>query len=349
MKPQRTFFGAAVLLLAACGPLEIVRDLPEVDVTPPTLLAADSPAAGQLALSFDEPCTLRPESLRCTPAIAVCLPPVAEDVAGNPAPPPAARVLLRTDGQESGREYLLEAVAEDARSNQLSFLARFYGFNPSVPGLRLNEFTPRGSGTHPDLVELRVMAGGNMGGVTLYQGTPHSWQDRLVFPAFTVAEGDFILVHFKPEGTPQEVDETGARDASGGLDASDLAYDFWIRGGSGISGNNGVLTLYERPGGEILDGVLYSDRTSGSDETYGGFGTAVTLERAEELVRDGGWRAAGERVRPEDAVSPEGSSGTRSVCRGSDSADTDGREDWHIAPTRGATFGAPNSDEVYVP
>ncbi len=339
MKIRRTFFTlAAGLLYAACGPLEMLRELPEADVTPPALVEACAPDAGRILLSFDEECSLRPESIRCEP-------PLALTAAGGPG----RQVLLSTGEQEPGGEYLLEAVAEDARGNSLSFLARVYGFNPRVPTLRINEFTPRGSERHPDLVELRVLAAGNMGGVTLYQGTPRNWEDRLVFPAFPVAEGDFLLVHFKPEGVPQEIDETGARDVSGGLDASDQAFDFWVREADGLSSNNGVLSLCERPGGRILDGVLYSDRTSQSDETYRGFGTTAALERAEELAREGGWRITGEKVRPEDGVSPVGSSGTRSLCRSSDSADTDGREDWHIVPTRGATFGAPNSDEVYCP
>ena len=198
-----------------------------------------------------------------------------------------------------------------------------------------------------------------MGGVVLYEGTPGSHDDRLIFPAFEVSTGDFLIIHFKPEGIPQEIDETAAKDLSGGLDASDQAYDFWVREGAGISGNNGVLSLYDRPGGAILDGVLYSDRTSDSDEKYGGFGTLDSWERAQELTADGGWTISGEQVRPEDAVSPEGSTGTRSICRSTDSAnsafpdgasvDTDTAADWHIVPTRGFTFGEENSDEIYVP
>jgi hypothetical protein len=108
-----------------------------------------------------------------------------------------------------------------------------------------------------------------------------------------------------------------------------------------------VISLYERPGGPIIDGLLYSNRTSDSDDRYRGFGTSDVLERAEELVRDGGWRIAGALVAPEDGINPEGSTATRSLCRSSASVDTDSRSDWHIVPTRGSTFGADNSDEEY--
>lgn len=341
MQIQRIFFclpAACCLLSSTCGPLEALRELPHMDVTPPVLLEVRTVSAEAVELSFDEECSLQPDSLRLAPPLEV-----------RGAGEVGRQVTLQVGGQAPGAEYLMEAVAEDGRGNTLSFIARFYGFNPEVPALLVNELTPRGSGNHPDLVELRVMAAGNMGGVTLYQGTPRNWQDRLVFPAFAVAAGDFILVHFKPQGIPEEIDETEARGLSGGLDASRQAFDFWVREGSGLAGNNGVLAVCDRPGGRILDGLLYSNRTSASDSLYRGFGSREVLERAEELVRGGGWEIGGEQVRPEDGVNPEGSTGTRSLCRGSDSADTGSREDWHIVPTRGATFGRPNSDEVYSP
>jgi len=244
---------------------------------------------------------------------------------------------------------VLEAEAADARGNTASFLADFYGFNSRIPRLLINEFTPRGSGTHPDLLELKVLAGGDMGGVVLYQGTPGSFDNRFVFPSFAVAEGDFVVVHFKPMGEAGETDETMDKTSAKGLDASDNAYDFWVPDGAGLSGNNGVLSVYERPGGKLMDGVLYSNRTATSDERYRGFGSEAALARAEELVRDGGWSAAGSRVTPEDAVSPEGSTGTRSICRSSGSDDTDTAADWHIVPTRKASFGKENSDERYTP
>ena len=188
-----------------------------------------------------------------------------------------------------------------------------------------------------------------MAGLVLYQGTAASWDNRLVFPAFEVHAGEYVLVHFKPQGLPEERDEPGGPALSGGLDASPVAYDFWVPGGTGLPGNNGVLSLYDRPGGELRDGVLYSNRTSASDSLYRGFGSAATLDRAEELAGEEGWSAAQEGIRPEDAVNPDSSTATRSLCRSSDSRDSDCAADWHTVPTRGSTFGTMNSDERYVP
>jgi hypothetical protein len=324
-------------VVAGCGPVPDSRSA-EVDLCPPLVQAVDAAGPGEIRIVFDEDAWLVQEKTRISPSLAV-----AEVTEA------AREIVIRAETQVPGRAYTLEAEARDARGNSASFLAEFYGWNPRVPRVLINEFTPRGSGNHPDLVELKVCSDGDMGGVVLYLGTPESFDERLVFPSFAVNRGSFIVVHCKPTGDPVEVDETTDRSASGGLDATDGAFDFWIPGATGLPGNNGVFSLYERPGGALLDGVLYSNRSSQSDARYRGFGSTQMLTRAEELVKDGGWKPAGARILPEDGVSPEGSTGTRSVGRSSTSADTDSMEDWHVVPTRKASFGAENSDEVYTP
>jgi hypothetical protein len=333
----RTAAAATLTLLAACGPLPWPRGS-EPDLRPPGIENVSVTGPGSLVIAFDEEAGLDAGTLRIEPALQV-----------REVSPPGLTVSVGVDTQVPGLEYHLEATARDGRGNSTTFLAVFYGFNPRVPRVIVNEFTPRGSTDHPDLIELKVLTDGDMGGLVLYTGTPSNFDARLVFPSFEVRRGSFILVHCRPSGDPAEVDETGDPDVSRGIDASPSARDFWLRGGQGLGGNNGVISVYERPGGPLIDGLLYSNRTSDSDERYRGFGTSDVLERAEELVRDGGWRIAGALVAPEDALDPEGSTATRSICRSSMSADTDGRGDWHIVPTRGSTFGADNSDEAYAP
>jgi hypothetical protein len=323
--------------LVCCGQVSDPRPA-EADLRPPQLQVVLSTSPSELSLEFDEDASLVSDKTRISPPLAVT------EITG-----PGRQIRIRGETQSPGRLYTLEAEAEDAKGNHASFMADFYGYNGRVPRLLINEFTPQGSGNHPDLVELKAFTAGDMGGVVLYQGTPACFDNRIVFPHLEVAEGTFVLVHWKPSGDPAEKNETEDMTASKGFDASDVAWDLWVADGKGLSGNNGVLSLYDRPGGKCLDGVLYSNRTSQSDESYRGFGSAETLARAEELVQAGGWKPAGIRVSPEDAVNPNGSTGTRSICRQSSSADTDSFEDWHIVPTRKASFGAENSDEVYAP
>jgi hypothetical protein len=327
----------ALVALAAtsCGPLPDARRQ-DVDLIPPQLQSVQAVGPGEITLSFDEDTGLCTAKTRISPALAV------SEVTG-----PSKDIVLKGEKQAPGRLYSLESEAQDAHGNSASFVAQFYGYNDKVPRLLINEFTPRGSGNHPDVVELRTLSAGNMGGVVLFLGSPESFDARLVFPAFEIGAGTFILVHLKASGDPGEMDETRDPAVSRGADALDTAYDFWLREGTGLGGNNGVISLCDRPGGMCLDAVVYSNRTSQSDEQYGGFGSEQMRARVEEIVKIGAWKTAGPRVTPEDAVNPEGSTATRSLCRSSGSVDTDRAEDWHIVPTRRATFGKVNSDEVY--
>ncbi len=328
----------AAALLASCGPVGDPRASAGFDLRPPGVEAVSATGPRELRLRFDEEAEVEPSLVRVEPAL---------EVVG--VSPRGTEVAVTVSTQSPGREYRMEATARDARGNATTFLAAFRGYNPRVPRVLVNELIPRGSGAHPDLVELKVLSGGNLGGVTFLAGTPSDYDARLVFPALEVAAGAFVLVHCHPAGDPSELDETSDPSACAAADAVAGAWDFWLAGGEGLGANNGVITVYDRPGGVLLDGLLYSNRTSGSDEEWRGFGSASMLARAEELVRDGGWRCAGAAAAPEDAVNPDGSTATRSLCRSSGSADTDCRADWHIVPTRTSSFGAENSDEVYVP
>jgi hypothetical protein len=325
----------ALSAAAGCGPVPDTRSA-ESDLHPPLVQDVCAVGPREIRLQFDEEASLVPGTTSVTPALAV------EEASGA-----SREVRVRGETQTPGRLYTLQAEARDSRGNSASFIADFYGWNGRVPRVLINEFTPRGSGNHPDAVELKTLTAGNLGGVVLYQGTPGSFDNKIVLPAIEVCRGAFIIVHFKPSGDPSEVNESVDVAASRGSDSSDSAWDLWVPGGKGLAGNNGVLSLYERPGGKCLDGVLYSNRTSQSDEQYGGFGTEEMRVRAEDLVQAGGWKAAGPRVTPEDALSPEGSTGTRSICRSSSSVDTDCPGDWHVVPSRKATFGADNCDESW--
>lgn len=323
-------------VVGSCGKVPALRSVIEPDLIPPLLHAVEVPDRRSIAISFSEPAVLEDGSLVFEPHLGL------EDVAYDDA-----RILLSVAEQTAGAEYRLKAVVTDERGNGLGMTARFYGHNEDVPALRITELTTRGTRTRPDRIELVALSAGNLGGVTLYDGTPGNYRHRLVFPAIAVDPGDFIVVHCVSTGEPAEVNETASKTDSAHPQSSDDAYDVWLPDGEGLSGNNGVVSLYGRPDGDLMDGVVYSDRTSESDERYRGFGTRRMLERVDELVAAGGWQVAGELARPEDAADSNDTTSTRSMARSSDHADTDSRTDWHITPTRGATFGSLNTDEVF--
>jgi hypothetical protein len=337
-KTSLIFFCYTLILFSACGPVADLSMGGEIDVCPPQFICIKAIDAGKIEVVFDESTSIETETLRICPSLDVT------DITTD-----ESSVILHTEAMKIGEKYSLSAVVSDQDNNSLSFAANFYGYNPDKPLIIINEFTTQGSKAHPDLVELKVLSDGNMGGLTFYQGMPADWTDRFVFPAFSVKQGDFILLHFKPEHIPAEINETKNKTESGGLDASASAFDFWIKEGKGISGNNGVLSLYNQPHGEIIDGVFYSNRTADSDDLYQGFGSTRNKERAFELYDAEAWTSSYSYIRPEDGINPDLSSATRSLCRSSVSTDTNSRNDWHIVPTRESSFGEENCDEVYNP
>ncbi len=320
----------------SCGPIPAIGAIEKADIDPPLFISIKAVSPNEIRIYFDETVNINADAVKIIPETKVV------SIEDN-----MKEIKLITGFQIPGINYSIQVAAADARGNSNSFIAGFYGFNPDIPEILINEFTTQGTGRHPDIIELKTLSGGNMGGVVLYEGTPSNFRSRIVFPAFIVKKDDFILVHFKPQGISGEADETENKRDSEGYDSSDNAYDFWVKGGKGLSGNNGVLSLFASPGGSILDGILYSNRTSMSDEKYRGFGKRDTLIRAEELAASGGWQSAEEMIRPEDGINPDDSTGTRSICRKSSSGDTDSRNDWHIVPTKKATFGNENSNEIY--
>ncbi|HUX50940.1 MAG TPA: Ig-like domain-containing protein [Spirochaetia bacterium] len=338
--PRRCLESAllAILVPFGCAPVADIRTAVVGDVRPPELISVTAAAPTKVRFTFDEPVIVDAKRLFVSPVVGTEVPQEA-------APTVDIDLTLPLD---RGKRYQFEGFAADRWGNGLGFIVPVYGFNPEVPRMVINEFITEGADKHPDIIELAVLSDGNLAGACLYVGTPQNWEFRLVLPEVTVRSGDFVLIHCKPQGISAEIDELSDPAGSGGYDASPVAWDFWLPEGTGLSATNGVLALASSPDGTLLDAVVYSNRTSESDDRYRGFGSTDMMERVDEIVARGAWIVAGEQARPEDAVDPTASTPTRSICRNSNSTDTDAKQDWHITPTSGATFGTTNSDGVYV-
>lgn len=314
--------GLAAGGLAGCTPLQDFAGVGGADLDPPRFVALSVVDSHTVTVTLDKEVEPVDYGLSISPPLG--------EVSAVPS---GHDLVISTElPTEAGAEYLLEATVEDTSGNSLSFLARFFGHNARVPELLINELNPRGSGNNPETVELIALTDGNLAGVTLYNGTAASWDSKLVLPQQEVAAGQFVLAHFRPHAAGHE-----------------SALNFWVPEGAGLPTNNGVVTLYDVPGGGIRDAVIYSDRTSESDDRYRGFGTTRMLQRVDEVVAAGAWQIEGELARPEDAVNVALSTATRSLNRSSSSHNSNSRDDWHVVPTRGSTFGAVNSDEVHEP
>ncbi|MDR1893972.1 MAG: hypothetical protein LBQ61_04665 [Spirochaetales bacterium] len=343
-QPPRRLFGLTILggmiLLGTCGQLPDYRSFADMDLKPPVLVLAGAPDALTVELTFDE----------AIDSEAELFPPPSLSLAGYRVE--ENRLIVELEhSQIPGTAYPLEGRVQDKRENSLSFLCYFYGYNPSPPVMIINEFTVEGSTTHPDVVELRVLSSGNAAGMALLEGVQNDYKDRFIFPSVELTEGEYVVIHFKPQGIPGEQNETGADlGASGGLDAGPGYRDFWVPGGDGLPNSHGVLSLCLYPGGPLIDGVVYSTGNSATAARYRGFGSAATLAQAEYLAAQGGWEVQGAEILPEaDAINPEDSTATRSLNRDTAGTDTNSKDDWHIVPNSKYTFGRANSPEIFSP
>lgn len=333
----------AVGTLLGCAGCNGLPDLPEMiegDWEPPILQQVEPVSERAVALVFNE--EVRLSNARFDPS--------SGEVTDSMWDADYERLVVTvTTPFETGAEYHIEAEVADLAGNISAMLASFYGHNPDLPTAVINEVVCEGSTTHPDWVELRVLEAGNLGGMCLYEGGPDTWESRFVFPQITVEADAYVIVHFKPEGTTEEITEVEDPSASGGADSHPNAWDAWVTGGDGIPNSTGGVALAEWPGGPLLDAFLYTTKHYVADDEKRGFGLASQLEIFEDIVAQGGWVIAGDFVVPDDGFDPEDSTATRSICRGSDATDTDEAVDWHIVPTSGATPGYLNNDEVYLP
>lgn len=345
----------AALALAACLPDPLAPPFEAADLRPPAVVAWGASGPSTVSISFDEGLAEALPGFIASPGADAASPGgEAASLDGS-----TASATLSEDGKavtvslaaatEPGKPYVVSGTVADQAGNRSSFVLPFWGYNPRPARLLFNELLTEGSATHPDAVEFAVVGEGDCAGLCFYIGYPADQDLRYIFPALEARAGDFVVLHLKPQGLPEELDETTDKAASGGLDSSPAAWDLWYRGdGGALSGANGLLSLLATPNGAIADAVAYSERFSDSDQKYGGFGTAAFRDRVAYAAASGAWKASSP-PRPEDCARSAGTTSTRTICRSSSSADTDSGADWHVVPTKGSTLGAPNNDDAYAP
>lgn len=324
-------------LMSSCSLPEDTRTLMEGDIYPPQFIIGSSVSEDSIQLSFSEPVTTDKDHLRLRghSISNVTLKEKLVTISYSPPLTPGVR------GELEGEYW-------DESRNSLFLITPIYGFNQDPAELVINEFSSQGSDNNPDRVELFVLEKGNIAGRTLYDGTKTSFRQVKVLPDYDADAGDYIIVHFEKTDTFRE-DEDADLAACTAPGSHPEALDLWAEETVGISGNNGVISLYESPNGDMIDGLFYSNRTVDSDDRYGGFGSSTMQERVEELCRSGNWIYDGDTLVPEDGISSENSTATRSMCRISPEIDTNTRGDWIIVDTSESSFGYENSHKTYEP
>ncbi|OQY38777.1 MAG: hypothetical protein B6229_05175 [Spirochaetaceae bacterium 4572_7] len=244
-----------------------------------------------------------------------------------------------------GKEYSSEFKVEDNNGNSISFIALYYGYNSDLPQILINEFICKGTKTNPDKIELYITHGGDLAGVTIFNGTATNYDSMFTFPSIKVVQGEYIVVRSVSENYPIPFIE---------LDNIDIEHDKkFIPGVRDLrvknltfSGSNGVITLYTQPFGSIIDAVVFTKNINNYEKNYRNFGLKKTLQRIDELDSLGEWIADEGVIYPEDAISITKSTTTRSLNR-SKFIDKNSSSDWYIVPTKKSTFGFENSELQY--
>lgn len=326
------------IILFSCSNSLNDSGFPDMDLKPPVLLNVIINDGSSLSFTFDEMVSFSREDYKSDPQLDLETWNIEN----------CTLIFHFAEQQIPGKLYKCRSDVQDSTGNVLSFIIRYYGWNPNLPEVVINEFNPEGSGNNPDTVELFIKSDGNTAGLTVFLGTSNYFNEKYVLPSLDVKQGDYIIVHMRPEGISGEINETSDKTESTGKLASDSAWDLWVEGDKPLSGKNGMISLYTNPFGTLIDAVPYSNRVSADSEDYRGW-TSATFNMIEELSFLKVWNTTEGFIRPEDAVFSGGTTGTRSICRSSQSIDSDDKGDWHIVPTGEKSFGQINSDNVYIP
>ncbi len=340
-----SIFPLMLFVLMSCGGTPMAESvLPPRDKTPPVLLDYSLEGPGEMVVTFDEPVLAEGESAQREPEGGIEIT-GGDDGTLNIAflPPclPGSRNTLHLD-------------VCDEKGNTNWFLFEFYAPNESQPDILINEISPNGSSSRPDMVEFFVRSGGNCAGMALLLGTESHRGGMYLFPDMDVETGEYIILHCRPRGDEGEISETGDDlNLSSGLRSESDIRDLWPAEDMNLSGTNGILSLVTLPvKGEIMDRVIYTNRAGKDKDKYEGWTSTLwpqieELSAMEEARR--GWYMEGAVITPEEGIPSGQTSSTRSLCRSSLSDDKDSRDDWHTVPTGNSSFGRPNTDEVYEP
>ncbi|MBI5495136.1 MAG: hypothetical protein HY904_08905 [Deltaproteobacteria bacterium] len=232
---------------------------------------------------------------------------------------------------------------------------------PSAGAARLavNEFnTNIANGC--DIIELRVVTGGDLSGYTVQAGGPTA--PVLTFPSFNVAKNDFILVHTgtgtnmvscggAASGTVVPTNETTAKTDVPPATApanSDSAWDFWT-GAGGLTNTTNIVLVADNLGA-VQDAVAWWDGAATSvNSTTTGLMAIANGGTTPQWVDVNGNAAVTSPVASYTDAAVSGAAGnTRtgdSAQRPSD-ADTNRKADWGVAAP---TWGALNAGQSILP
>jgi hypothetical protein len=266
-------------------------------------------------------------------------------------------VTLTTSTQTAGQVYTLTfagTAIKDTMGNMFmppTPNASVFGFTVQA-GVVINELNANIS-KGCDLVELRVISDGTMGGFRLVERIGSLSQSELnyTFPqGFNVTKNAIVMFHessgsaaCNPNGATQEVTTTTDQPGSAYGGNYDTAFDFWGSDAGLVGTTDNVITLFDGTG-TMIDTVFLQGSGSGASDTIAAAnlaGAANQWSPAETNYSDADYIAAAVA-----GMQTTGGSATGTSIQRVSDMDTNSKADWAIAAE---TFGTINAGQATLP
>ncbi len=300
---------AAILLFASCAASgRIFSSTANTDTSVPEVLSYSLESPSLFHIEYSEEVTIE-EALLEDEKISILYASSSFDI---PLP-----------DLQLGVQYELYITAADGRGNTARSAFLLTGPNGFVPETVINELSLEA----PDRIELLFLEEGLTAGMIIKDGTDEEHTHSFLLPSLSVSPGDIMTIWWNSEA---EEDESRIREDG------NMTYNIPAGADSGLIGTNGAIILYEREGGDIIDGVIY---TTGESELADGFGNLRTEASYWLLTESGEWE--GKPVPSNDVTS------SRMLARIPGGYDTDTAEDWFTTAPRFSTIGELNAYAPY--
>ncbi len=243
-----------------------------------------------------------------------------------------------------GTQYVLYGVAEDQKGNSVHFSTVIQGYNETPAQVVLSEIRTTYGNPKSEFVELYVKQKGNLAGMVLdvVYGNKHFCY---MLPDVDVETGEYVVLHLR-KLSDTCIDETGDNLKSCTHKDACAGRDLWRDDTTKMIGATGIILLYNRAYGDLVDTVLFAESSKDS------WNSTALGEAAQTAVSAGLWEG-GPGI--DGAVCSDGMTLTRTLCRqniewiaGQESYPVPSSSgDWFVVGTSQGSPGSANSAIAY--
>ncbi|MDR2467871.1 MAG: hypothetical protein LBD22_02795 [Spirochaetaceae bacterium] len=266
----------------------------------------------------------------------------------------AVSLMMKQD-RSGGERFIADILVEDPDGNTLEVIVPFRTRNDRVPRLVINEIKFSYGDQKSEFIEFKVLEAGNLGALRLFIVSADPFSPVYEFPPVEVTAGEYIILHMRTLDVDTAVDELGkdlTLSSSLKNECPKTVRDLWLPIKKKLLHNTDVIYLMDQDS-KIIEGVVLCEIDDKNTADAVWKKNKEIGKAAELLAKQGQWlNKDGIAVRTpqwDDAAITKGNSGTRTLCRDEDYKDSNTQSDWYICKKSGATPGAKNDPERYVP